>query len=129
MFAHIIAVAALPWTVLSLGGLMAPLTRAQRRSLGPDADKMLLPDEEQPGSRDGARHRQQAPAGLDLRGDRRSLALLLLLYTLQGVPMGLAASVTFLLQEKGVTYSGQGACFVCNTVTRGPSRARARRLR
>eukprot|EP00960_Hanusia_phi_P050129 760014-Hanusia_phi.AAC.2 len=43
----------------------------------------------------------------DLRGDIENILLLLLLYTLQGVPMGLAASVPLLLQERGATYSQQ----------------------
>ena len=42
-------------------------------------------------------------------GDGPNLALLLLLYTLQGVPMGLAETVRLLLQERGATYSDQGA--------------------
>ena len=50
-----------------------------------------------------------AAAGISLRGDRRNLALLLLLYTLQGVPMGLANSVTFVMQERGVSLASQGA--------------------
>lgn len=50
----------------------------------------------------------EAPFSLD--GDRASLALLLLLYTLQGVPMGLASSVSFALQERGGSYADQGAC-------------------
>jgi PAT family acetyl-CoA transporter-like MFS transporter 1 len=44
----------------------------------------------------------------ELRGDYANIALLLLLYTLQGVPMGLAASVPLLLQERGATYAQQG---------------------
>ena len=47
------------------------------------------------------------PFSLD--GDRGALALLLLLYTLQGVPMGLASSVSFVLQERGGSYADQGA--------------------
>ncbi|CCI49234.1 hypothetical protein ABG067_000630 [Albugo candida] len=38
--------------------------------------------------------------------DWSSMALLLLLYTLQGIPMGLSSSIPFLLQEK-VSYSDQ----------------------
>ena len=49
----------------------------------------------------------EPPFSLD--GDRGSLALLLLLYTLQGVPMGLASSVSFVLQERGGSYADQGA--------------------
>eukprot|EP00045_Choanoeca_perplexa_P009714 m.94789 g.94789 ORF g.94789 m.94789 type:complete len:507 (-) comp15004_c0_seq2:111-1631(-) len=41
------------------------------------------------------------------RRDNRSVALLLLLYTLQGVPMGLSASVPYLLQEKTSDYNQQ----------------------
>ena len=43
----------------------------------------------------------------DLQGDYGSVALLLLLYTLQGIPMGLAASIPLLLQERGATYAQQ----------------------
>ena len=42
------------------------------------------------------------------RNDFRSVCLLLVLYTLQGVPMGLSASVGFILQERGATYAEQG---------------------
>lgn len=41
-------------------------------------------------------------------GEAESLSLLLLLYTLQGVPMGISASVSFILQEKGASYAEQG---------------------
>ena len=40
--------------------------------------------------------------------DAKSLVLLLLLYTLQGVPMGLSASISFLLQERGASLSDIG---------------------
>ena len=43
----------------------------------------------------------------DLRGDYGNVALLLLLYTLQGVPMGLAAAVPLMLQERGARYTQQ----------------------
>ncbi|EDQ91581.1 uncharacterized protein MONBRDRAFT_813, partial [Monosiga brevicollis MX1] len=39
--------------------------------------------------------------------DKRSVALLLLLYFLQGVPMGLSASVPYLLQDKTADYNQQ----------------------
>jgi hypothetical protein len=47
--------------------------------------------------------------GISLKGDRANLALLLLLYTLQGVPMGLASSITSVLQERGASFADQGA--------------------
>jgi MFS transporter, PAT family, solute carrier family 33 (acetyl-CoA transportor), member 1 len=40
--------------------------------------------------------------------DFRAVCLLLLLYTLQGVPMGLSSSVGFILQERGASYGDQG---------------------
>jgi PAT family acetyl-CoA transporter-like MFS transporter 1 len=43
----------------------------------------------------------------NLNGDGASIALLLLLYTLQGVPMGLASSIPLLLQERGASYTDQ----------------------
>lgn len=42
-----------------------------------------------------------------LMADRWNLALLLLLYTLQGIPIGLAGSVPMLLQAKKVGYRNQ----------------------
>ena len=45
---------------------------------------------------------------LDLTGDRLNICLLLLLYTLQGVPMGLSSTVAFSLTEKGASFSDQG---------------------
>jgi PAT family acetyl-CoA transporter-like MFS transporter 1 len=39
----------------------------------------------------------------DLQGDWGAIALLLLLYTLQGVPLGLSGSLPMLFQERGVT--------------------------
>ena len=42
-----------------------------------------------------------------LEGDYFNVAILLLLYTLQGVPMGLSASVPLILQEKGATFLQQ----------------------
>ena len=53
-----------------------------------------------------------APAGDDddgegLEGDYLNLLLLLLLYTLQGVPMGLAGAIPYILAEKGTSYAAQ----------------------
>ena len=42
-----------------------------------------------------------------LHGDIGSILLLLFLYTLQGIPMGLAASVPLILQEKNIGYAEQ----------------------
>ncbi|CAD7927341.1 unnamed protein product [Amoebophrya sp. A120] len=41
----------------------------------------------------------------DLRGDYGNVAILLALYTLQGIPMGFASTIPLLLKERGVSYS------------------------
>lgn len=46
--------------------------------------------------------------GPDLKGDWSNFFLLLLLYTMQGIPLGLAASLPIILQtKKSVTYQDQ----------------------
>lgn len=45
---------------------------------------------------------------LGLKGDYLNVALLLLLYTLQGVPMGLSRTLDLILQEKSVSFEKQG---------------------
>ena len=46
-----------------------------------------------------------SPRGLD--GDRSNIALLILLYVLQGIPLGLAGSIPYLLQSRQVSYTEQ----------------------
>lgn len=41
------------------------------------------------------------------RKDKWGIALLLVLYTLQGIPMGLSNAVPFMLMERGASYSDQ----------------------
>lgn len=43
----------------------------------------------------------------DLRGDRTNIILLVLLYVLQGVPLGLTAAIPFILQNQGASYTQQ----------------------
>uniref|UniRef100_A0A1B6CC51 Major facilitator superfamily (MFS) profile domain-containing protein n=1 Tax=Clastoptera arizonana TaxID=38151 RepID=A0A1B6CC51_9HEMI len=43
----------------------------------------------------------------NLKGDRRNVAVLLLLYILQGIPLGLSAAVPMLLQNRGISYTQQ----------------------
>ena len=46
-------------------------------------------------------------ACLGLAGDKSSVALLMLLYVLQGIPLGLAGSIPYLLQSRQVSYTEQ----------------------
>lgn len=43
----------------------------------------------------------------NIKGDELNIAVLLFLYTLQGIPLGLAGAVPMLLQNKGITYTQQ----------------------
>lgn len=43
----------------------------------------------------------------DLRGDEKSIAILLFLYLLQGIPLGLCGSIPMLLQNRHVSYRQQ----------------------
>lgn len=43
----------------------------------------------------------------NLVGDRRNIALLFFLYTLQGIPLGLSAAIPMILQNRGVSYKQQ----------------------
>lgn len=40
----------------------------------------------------------------DIRGDRGNIAILFFLYLLQGIPIGLAAAIPMLLQNRGASY-------------------------
>jgi PAT family acetyl-CoA transporter-like MFS transporter 1 len=59
------------------------------------------------GKSSGSKDRKQAPDTDPLAGDYQNLFLLLLLYTLQGVPMGLSGAIPYILQEKSVSYTEQ----------------------
>lgn len=71
------------------------------------------------------------------RKDLRGITILLMLYTLQGIPMGLVGSIPLLLQTRGVGYAGQAvfsfvrwpySLKVCKSrhfAARAPGRARA----
>ncbi|XP_063916783.1 acetyl-coenzyme A transporter 1 [Zophobas morio] len=43
----------------------------------------------------------------NLKGDKRNIALLLCLYTLQGIPLGLSSAIPMILQNRGVSYKQQ----------------------
>ncbi|XP_026327161.1 acetyl-coenzyme A transporter 1 [Hyposmocoma kahamanoa] len=43
----------------------------------------------------------------NIKGDELNIAVLLFLYTLQGIPLGLAGAVPMLLQNRGITYTQQ----------------------
>lgn len=66
----------------------------------------MIHDEFEAGATEG-RQRLEKSVVKRLRRDRNNIALLLLLYILQGVPLGLAASVPMVLQSKKIGYRQQ----------------------
>lgn len=54
--------------------------------------------------REGAEMTEAAMHNGSLRGDRSSVALLIALYILQGIPLGLSASIPYLLQSRKVRH-------------------------
>ncbi len=51
-----------------------------------------------------------------LKGDRWNIALLTVLYTLQGMPTQLGHAIPIVLQKRGVTYSEQVSACPCKTI-------------
>lgn len=49
-------------------------------------------------------------------GDRLNIAILLFLYTLQGVPLGLSAAIPIIMQKKHITYKEQVKQFECTKI-------------
>jgi len=78
--------------------VLAAVTTASRRRAGTGDLELAKADGDEP---DKGREADQEATGL--AGDWGAIALLLLLYTLQGVPMGLSGSLPMLFQERGVT--------------------------
>jgi PAT family acetyl-CoA transporter-like MFS transporter 1 len=58
-------------------------------------------------SNPGSQEDQKPVKANSLEGDRGNIALLTFLYVLQGVPLGLAASIPYLLQSRQVNYKDQ----------------------
>ncbi|XP_071805763.1 acetyl-coenzyme A transporter 1-like [Asterias amurensis] len=56
---------------------------------------------------DGSKDLDMGANGPGLKGDYKSIMLLLLLYVLQGIPLGLAGSIPLVLQSRKVSYSQQ----------------------
>ncbi|XP_046678958.1 acetyl-coenzyme A transporter 1-like [Homalodisca vitripennis] len=65
----------------------------------------MIPPEQQ--GLEGEPGKPPAPKKSSLKGDRGNVCLLMFLYMLQGIPLGLGASVPMLLQSKGVSYNDQ----------------------
>uniref|UniRef100_A0A6V3DJ58 Acetyl-coenzyme A transporter 1 n=1 Tax=Heterosigma akashiwo TaxID=2829 RepID=A0A6V3DJ58_HETAK len=72
-------------------------------------DKSTAPDSMAVRTVSDAENAKEKPVAIvtSWRDDLGSIILLLILYTLQGIPMGLSGSVPFLLQDKEVSYAEQ----------------------
>ncbi|XP_064598931.1 acetyl-coenzyme A transporter 1-like [Liolophura sinensis] len=54
-----------------------------------------------------SKHTEGIEEKMDLTGDRTSVALLMFLYILQGIPLGLAGSIPMVLQSRRISYKEQ----------------------
>jgi PAT family acetyl-CoA transporter-like MFS transporter 1 len=54
-----------------------------------------------------AETKSDEPEKSNLDGDYHNVALLLLLYLLQGIPQGISLAIPILLQNRGVSYTDQ----------------------
>uniref|UniRef100_A0A0K8TJM3 Acetyl-coenzyme A transporter 1 n=1 Tax=Lygus hesperus TaxID=30085 RepID=A0A0K8TJM3_LYGHE len=76
--------------------------RRRREEVGggdDEAEEELMGDEERRGS--------DAGSHFVIRGDEWNIALLLILYLLQGIPLGLSATIPMIIQNKGVSFKEQ----------------------
>ena len=64
-----------------------------------DEEPLLKHDHQSTSSNDS---RETTDHSAGLKGDRASVALLIFLYVLQGIPLGLAGSIPYLLQSRKV---------------------------
>lgn len=74
------------------------------------ANKMSSPSHKLKLSEEGIRARSERGIGEEcsqLHTDRYSIALLLFLYVLQGIPLGLAGAIPLILQSRKISYSEQ----------------------
>ena len=87
-----------------------PLARRQSQRLLLSSEKKAKTKKYDANTTNGRKQTPSKPKRekLDLTGDRLNICLLLLLYTLQGVPMGLSSTVAFSLTEKGASFGDQG---------------------
>lgn len=67
-----------------------------KRKRSPEKDELI--ENGDPGAHGGQSN---------IKGDEINIAVLLFLYTLQGIPLGLAGAVPMLLQNRGITYTQQ----------------------
>ena len=70
-------------------------------------EEVSISDTDETMSMIGEHKRERNYEKPDLTGDKASIALLVFLYVLQGVPLGLAGSIPMLLQAKKVSYKQQ----------------------
>jgi PAT family acetyl-CoA transporter-like MFS transporter 1 len=87
-------------------GITSPRQRPSRKRSTSKKRMPSLELEQLPGSvTNSNKIVEEAP---DLQGDYWNIALLLLLYTLQGIPMGLTGAVSLVLSANGVSLAQQG---------------------
>ena len=57
-------------------------------------------------------HQKEEESSLPPPSEIGNISLLLFLYVLQGIPLGLSASIPMILQNRGVSYKEQVRCHI-----------------
>ncbi|KAI5711384.1 hypothetical protein M8J76_005034 [Diaphorina citri] len=81
-------------------------SRSRKKPWGGGRDSLEEGERKLPTQDQSKNHRMKKHKS-DLDGDRGNIAILFLLYLLQGVPLGLCAAIPMILQNKHVTYKDQ----------------------
>ncbi|XP_008485771.1 acetyl-coenzyme A transporter 1-like [Diaphorina citri] len=81
-------------------------SRSRKKPWGGGRDSLEEGERKLPIQDQSKNHRMKKHKS-DLDGDRGNIAILFLLYLLQGVPLGLCAAIPMILQNKHVTYKDQ----------------------
>lgn len=81
-------------------------SRSRKKPWGGGRDSLEEGERKLPSQDQSKNHRMKKHKS-DLDGDRGNIAILFLLYLLQGVPLGLCAAIPMILQNKHVTYKDQ----------------------
>lgn len=88
--------------IINLQALRAIIMSLTKRKNSPEKEELI---------ENGDTMTDSGPS--NIKGDEVNISVLLFLYTLQGIPLGLAAAVPMLLQNRGITYTQQVRfCFI-----------------
>lgn len=82
---------------MKIKALFASVMPITKRKHSPEQEELL----------ENGDNKSRNDGSSNIKGDEINISVLLFLYTLQGIPLGLAGAVPMLLQNRGITYTQQ----------------------